>query len=315
MNNTTMKWLIRREYWENRGGFAWAPVIVAAIASVFSLIASVVGGTLAGRHRNEINIVPDAAEHTRHLGGIADGLLIGGTGLMFAVLAFVLFFYLLGSLYDDRRDRSIMLWKSMPISDTETVLSKLAWALLLAPLISIAIGFVFGMVLWVTAAIGSLSSGIPGTAAIFVESHPIRFLVGMVAMLPVQMAWSLPAVGWLMLCSAWAKRLPFLWAVAAPVLACAMISFTDIFPGIEIAHSSLWYTVVYRGLLSIMPFTWLSVADTHHVAINGPEDFFKLIDVSGAWQMFTHADIWIGAIAGIAMIVAATRLRRWNVEA
>lgn len=315
MNTTTMKWLLRREYWENRGGFCWAPVIVSGIAIVFALVASVVGAVLVKQNRVDIHSEGDAIEYARQLGGLADGMLMGGIGLMSVVLAFVLFFYLLGSLYDDRRDRSIMFWKSMPISDSETVLSKLAWALLLAPLISMAVGLALAIALWLIAALGSLLSGIPGTSAIFLQSHPFRFLAGLLAMLPVQMAWSLPAVGWLMLCSSWSRRVPFLWAVAAPVLVCTMISFTDIFPGIEIAHKSLWYTVVFRGLLSIVPYSWNVLVESPEIYMHGPADLSQLIDITGAWQVFGHADIWIGAVLGIAMIYAATRLRRWNVEA
>ncbi|GAE49902.1 membrane protein [Xanthomonas arboricola pv. pruni str. MAFF 311562] len=63
------------------------------------------------------------------------------------VLAFVVFFYSLGSLYDDRRDRSVLFWKSLPVSDVQTVLSKAAWALLLAPLIAIVIGVLVGLAL------------------------------------------------------------------------------------------------------------------------------------------------------------------------
>ena len=314
MNTNTMKWLVRREYWENKGGFAWAPAIVAVLATLFALVASVVGGMVINKHRDEMHMHGDPAEHARQLGGVADAMLMGGVGLMSVVLAFVLFFYLLGSLYDDRRDRSILFWKSMPISDREMVLSKLAWALLLAPLISIGIGLVLGMVFWALAAVGSMVSGVPGTGAIFTESHPFRFVAGLFATLPVQMVWSLPTVGWLMLCSAWSKRVPFLWAVAAPIMVCAMISFTDIFPGIEIAHDTLWYTVAFRGLLSIAPYTWNLVIEHDRVNMHGPEDFSQMIDVTGAWSVFAHADMWIGAAVGIAMIVVATRLRRWRDE-
>jgi ABC-2 type transport system permease protein len=314
MNTNTMKWLLRREYWENKGGFVWAPLVVAGVATVFSLVAAVAGGYVVNQHREEMHFGADAAEHARQMGGMADGMMMGGIGMMSVVLAFVLFFYLLGSLYDDRRDRSILFWKSMPISDVEMVLSKTAWALLLAPLVAMVVGLALGLAFWLISGIGGAVSGVPGASAIFVDSHPFRFVAGLLLALPVQMVWSLPTVGWLMLCSAWSRRVPFLWATAVPIMTCAMISFTDIFPGVEIAHDKVWHTIAYRSLLSIMPGTWAGLVVHDDKPVRGPEDLSGLIHVTDSWQVFAHADVWIGAVVGIAMILAAIRLRRWRDE-
>ncbi|KAB7762185.1 ABC transporter permease, partial [Xanthomonas maliensis] len=134
----TFLWLLKREYWEHRGGFVWAQVITGGIAVFFALLGAVIGAVNA---RNQLSGVDfnagDLSGYTRTLGQVGDGLLLGGIGIASVVLAFVVFFYALGSLYDDRRDRSVLFWKSLPVSDVQTVLSKAAWALLLAPLISI----------------------------------------------------------------------------------------------------------------------------------------------------------------------------------
>jgi len=314
MNSNTMKWLVRREYWENKGGFVWAPLVVAAIATAFALVAATISVVFGHGHAHDIHWEGSMAEHQHNLGGFADLLLMIGNGMTSAVLAFVLFFYLLGSLYDDRRDRSILFWKSMPISDREMVFSKLAWALLLAPVFSIVVGLALGLVFWIIAGISSLFVTVPESSAFLTASHPFSFLAGLVVTLPVQMIWSLPTVGWLMLCSSWSRRMPFLWAVAVPVLGAIMISFTDVFPGIEIDHASVWYTLVLRGLASVAPYTWLtSVNDGQH-HIGNPGDISNMIDVTRAWQAFAHANIWIGAAVGIAMLVVATRLRRWREE-
>jgi ABC-2 type transport system permease protein len=149
----TMKWLVKREFWEHKGGFFWAPAVVSGIATLFALAGSIIGGVLISKHRDEIQYHGNVAEHAQQLGGMGDGMLMGGIILMSVVLGFVLFFYLLGSLYDDRRDRSILFWKSMPLSDSQMVLSKLACALLLAPVVSIGIGLLLGIVFWVISAI------------------------------------------------------------------------------------------------------------------------------------------------------------------
>lgn len=310
----TFKWLLKREYWENRGGFVWAPAIVGGIAVLFSIIASVAGAVLVSENREAVNrhaTPAAAAEHSAQLGGVGDAILTGGVGMALSVMAFVLFFYALGSLYDDRRDRSILFWKSMPITDAQMVLSKAAWALLLAPLLAVAIGLALGLVLWLVALVGAALSGVPGATDVVTHSQPFRVLATVLAALPVQMLWSLPTVGWLMFCSAWARRLPFLWATAVPVLTCTMISFTDIFPGTEIPHDVLWYTLAYRGLLSIAPGAWIpTIAQEPTGPFDGPKDIAGLVDITSSWAVLGNADVWIGAAIGALLIYAAIRLRR-----
>ncbi len=220
------KWLIKREFWENRGGFFWAPVITGGIFLVLNLILAVIGSIAARRSMDGGGFVIDDAPEKAHqiVGGIGDGMLLGGVILACVVLAFVVFFYALGTLYDDRRDRSVLFWKSLPVSDTHMVLSKLAWALVLAPLLAIGIGILIGVAMWLISALTITVNGLPAGGAMFTHSHPLRVIGGVISSLPVYMMWSLPAVGWLMFCSAWARSKPFLWAVLVPVLACVIVS-------------------------------------------------------------------------------------------
>ena len=250
------------------------------------------------------------------LGAYGDGVLLAGVLLACVVLAFVVFFYALGTLYDDRRDRSVLFWKSLPVSDTHMVLSKLAWALVLAPLLAIGIGILIGVAMWLISALTITVNGLPAGGAMFTHSHPLRVIGGVISSLPVYMMWSLPAVGWLMFCSAWARSKPFLWAVLVPVLACVIVSMTDILPGLDIRHDLVWYTVVYRGLLSVVPGAWFPTleggAANPHTEINTPDELANAIDLTRSWHAFATADLWIGAAIGVALIVGAIHLRRWR---
>ena len=315
-----LKWLLRREYWENRGGFFWGPVIAGAIIVGLNLILAVIGSIAARRSMGSSGFVFDHAdthEVGQALGAMGDGMLVGGVIVACIVLAFVVFFYALGCLYDDRRDRSILFWKSLPVSDSQMVLSKLAWALVLAPVLAVAIGLLIGLALWLISALTITVNGVPAAHAVFTQSHPLRIIGGVLACLPVYMAWALPTIGWLMFCSAAARSKPFLWAVLVPVLACVVISMTTILPGVDIAHDRVWYTLAYRGLLSAVPGAWFptisGVVDTSG-AINTPDDLAGAINLARSWQAFASADLWIGAVVGIALIAAAIRLRRWRDE-
>lgn len=298
-------WLLKREFWENRGGFFWAPVITGGIFLVLNLILAVIGSISARGQLNGDGFSIEEAPEKAHqiVGGIGDGMLLGGVILACVVLAFVVFFYALGTLYDDRRDRSVLFWKSLPVSDTHMVLSKLAWALVLAPLLAVGVGIVIGVAMWLIFALTVSVNGLPVGSAVFTHSHPLRIIGGVIASLPVYMLWALPTIGWLMFCSAWARSKPFLWAVLVPVLACVIISMTDILPSLAVRHDLIWYTVVYRGLLSILPGAWFPTL---------PDDLANAIDLTRSWEAFATADLWIGAVIGVALIAGAIYLRRWR---
>lgn len=311
----TFKWLLKREYWEHRGGFLWAQLITGGIA-VFFAVLGVVIGVLGARNSGGIHDqIDDLQEYARTLGAVGDGLLLGGIAIASVVLAFVVFFYALGCLYDDRRDRSVLFWKSLPVSDTQTVLAKAAWALLLAPLISIVVGLLVGIALWLVAILGAAAAGAPNPLAMATHSHPFRMLGLMLMTVPMGLLWSLPTIGWLMFCSAWAASKPFLWAVLLPLLACAMISILGAMPGVHLPLGWIWYTVAYRGLLSVWPGTW-SPRSLQGNSVNA-DDFHNPGDVLN-WVLrhndpalvYGNPDIWIGAVVGIALIAAAIYLRR-----
>lgn len=311
----TYKWLLKREFWEYRGSFVWAPAITGVIAAFFAAVAGIIATLVRSEHG--VTEVDDLAKAAQIAGQVGDGALLLGIGLAMVVLTFVVFFYSLGSLYNDRSDRSILLWKSLPLSDTQMVLSKLAWALLLAPVMALAIGVLTGAAFWLITALTTTVNGIPGASGMLTHSHPFRIIGNVLLAFPVQLLWSLPTVGWLMLCSAWAKRFPFLWAVLIPILFCALAGVVTLMfkvtANIELPYVTLLYVVLYRGLLSIAPGTWLPARGVDAQIWNGHE-VSGALDLGSSWQVMAHADVWIGIIAGIAMIIAAIRLRRWRDE-
>lgn len=313
---STFTWLLKREFWENRGGFLWAPVITGGIFTFLYLLLAVIG-SISGRDAMQVNGAFEAPDKIQHaIGLFGDLTLLTGVSLAAVVLAFVVFFYSLGTLYDDRRDRSILFWKSLPLSDTQMVLSKAAWALLLAPVLALVVGILIGVAMWVISALTLKVNGLHAASALFTHSHPFRIIGGVLASLPVYVMWALPTVGWLIFCSAWARSKPFLWAVLVPVLACVIISMIDILPGLEIPHGAIWYTVAYRGLLSLVPGAWYAAVDQDAilagVEIDSPEALAGALNLTSSWHAFASADLWIGAVIGVIFIAAAIRLRRWR---
>ena len=322
-HTNTFKWLLKREFWENRGGFLWAPLITGAIVSFLTAVMAVIGVVQFRRERVgdsfDLNFDANLAEHARQVGGIGDTALLVGISLTILVLAFVVFFYALGCLYDDRRDRSVLFWKSLPASDLQMVLSKATWALLLAPIVSIVAGVLIGVVLWIIAGVSLAAAGVPNASAVFTHAHPFSVVGNQLTMIPVYLLWALPAVGWLMLCSAWARSKPFLWAVLLPILACVMVSMAGVMPGVNINYGAVWYTLVYRGLLSVVPGAWFPASSAFQANmqnagnsdIQGPADLMRLMNVSNL-DVLGSPDLWIGAVIGVAFIAISIYLRRWR---
>ncbi|MGO1069029.1 ABC transporter permease [Lysobacter sp. CA199] len=316
----TFKMLLKREFWEHRGGFLWGPLIAGAIAIGFALIGVIAGSVLfhnvAARSSDGVSV--DLSGNSEKIGGIGDMALAGGLGLVFTVYVFVVFFYALGSIYDERKDRSILFWKSLPVSDAQAVLSKLLWALVLAPVMTAVIGLGVGLVMWVLAWLAALLNGVDGASAIFTQAHPLQLVAEIVLAIPVYALWALPTVGWLMLCSAWVRSVPFVWAVVIPLLACVFVSFLDIMPGIDIPHGAIWYVIGLRGLLSVVPGTWFLneqvAASAKDAAMTGPQALTQSIDVTSSLHALTTLDLWVGAVIGAAMVYGAIRLRRWRDE-
>ncbi|KRG43937.1 ABC transporter permease [Stenotrophomonas panacihumi] len=307
-------WLLKREFWEHRGGFLWAPVITGSIVVLLYGLLAVIG-SIAGRNYNGgFNLDEGPQKVHEIVGAFGDGVLLAGILLVCVVLAFVVFFYSLGALYDDRRDRSVLFWKSLPLSDTQTVLSKAAWALVLAPVVALLVGLAIGLALWVITGLTVTVNGLPAGGAVFTHSHPLRIVGTALGTLPLYVAWALPTVGWLMFCSAWSRTKPFLWAVLIPILACVIVSMMDILPGLHIRHDILWYIVVYRGLLSVAPGTWYVLVDTPKGELNTPDELARVFDLSDGWHVFTTPDLWIGVVVGVALIVGAIYMRRWRDE-
>jgi len=331
------KLLLKREFWEHKGGFLWAPIWAGGISLVLTLMALVVGEVAARRavasgkmsFDGDINIngldlsaltsKMDAADLQKLAGGI-DISTVMSSAWPLIVLAFVVFFYCLGSLYDERKDRSVLFWKSLPVSDRDTVLSKAASALLVAPLIAVgvAIACMFGFLLLVSAFV-LLHNGNPLTL-VWGPGNPLQLAGSMLATIPVYALWALPTVGWLLLCSAWSKSKPFLWAIMLPVFAGIFISWFDIMNVFNLESGWFWKNIVARGLLSAVPGTWFDVAhiDNAHItsseAARQIESVHQLLSLQTTYSVLLTPQLWIGAAVGAAMIYAAMRLRRWRDE-
>ena len=314
----TFLWLVKREFWEHRGGFLRAPVITAAIFLVLNLMGIVTGevmGRQMGFHlgigSNNLHLLTQELDKQsmEAVGAGLDLVMYSSTMIIGIVLGFVVFFYCLGALYDDRRDRSILFWKSLPVSDTATVLSKVVSATVVAPLIAVVVGALTGLVMLLMFAITLSLHGV-SVWHLLGLSHPLQVMANLVGSIPLYVLWALPTVGWLMLCSAWARSKPFLWAVALPVAVGLLITWFGIMGLFNLPASWFWQEVVGRGLLSLFPGGSFSASPREFTA-DGASNM-SLLGVSHTWAALGTANLWIGVLAGVVLIAGAIWFRRWR---
>ena len=129
-------------------------------------------------------------------------------------------FYCLDALHGERRDRSILFWKSMPVSDLTTVLSKASIPLVVLPLLTIAIVIATQWIMLLLSTLVLLGSGL--SAATLWRQVTLSQVMLLYHLVTVHVLWHAPIYAWLLLVSGWARRMAFLWAVL-PLLAIGVL--------------------------------------------------------------------------------------------
>jgi len=310
--------LLRREFQEHRAGFLWTPIVVGAVFTLLTtigLVTAMIKGPKAGLTINGVSVSELVGrlgpEELAKLGGGIDVALGVLWVLLQAALYFVVLFYLLGALYDDRRDRSVLFWKSLPVSDAKTVLSKAASAVFVAPLVAWAISVAFGLVFLVVLSAYALWLGLNPLTVIWGPASPLSVFAATFAMVPLTALWSLPMIGWMLLCSAFAGQRPFLWAVGAPALTGLMLAWLGVLKVFRDGVEFYWQHIFLRLVTSAVPGSWMWFDGKVSALDFDPGNTSTLPWVLSAAQvLFANPATWIGALIGAALLFAAIEVRR-----
>jgi ABC-2 type transport system permease protein len=200
--------LLQRELWEHRSIYI-TPLVVAILLTLAALTGQV---SINGMDHMDIGIVGASNLPENARAAVLTGIMIGlSTTFVFAMMIMTIF-YALDALYAERKDRSILFWRSIPVTDFETVLSKLLIAIVVIPLVAFAMIVVTHLAVllfssvWIGARGGSAMHLIWGSAP-FLDNWTATLIF--VLALPL---WLSPFIGWFLLISAFTKRSPFLVA-------------------------------------------------------------------------------------------------------
>jgi ABC-2 type transport system permease protein len=272
-------WSVRRELWENRSIYI-APLAVAAVTLFGFLIATI------GRALSMTNLAQRRA--------VLEGPSSFVMGLIMVVTLVVGVFYSLDALHGERRDRSILFWKSLPVSDLTTVLSKASIPLVVLPLLTFAIVVATQWTMLLLSSLVLLGSG-QNVTTLWAQSSLFQMsLMLLYHLLTVHVLWHAPIYGWLLLVSAWARRATFLWA-ALPWLAIGVIEKV----AFNTSHfaTMMWYRMTGPG------------AFTLKAGGGAPMPSMASLDLA---RFLSTPGLWIGLAVAGAFLAAAVRLRRYQ---
>ena len=279
-------WSVWRELWENRSIYV-APLIVAAV-QVFALAISTIG---IAERRRAVLLLDDPVKQRAAIEAPYDMAAM----MMIFVVFIVGVFYCLDALHGERRDRSILFWKSLPVSDLTTVLSKAIIPLAVLPAIAFALVVCVQLIMLLMTSANLLAHGMSPASTWahfpFVQNW-IVMLYGLIAIA----LWYAPIYGWLLLVSAWARRATFLWAVLPFIV-------IQIFEKITFGTSYL-SRILQDRLIGFAPRAF-GFHDHGHPTID------SLAQLTPG-RYLSSPGFWLGLLVATAFIAAAVRLRRYR---
>lgn len=271
-------WSVRRELWENRAIYV-APSIVAAIILFGSFIASF---HLPERRQNALLLDPARQRAAIELPYDVVAIMLIFTAFIVGV------FYCLDALHGERRDRSILFWKSLPVSDPTTVLSKVTVPLLVLPLVSFAIIVVTQFIMLLISTAVLLPRGLAASTwanfSLFQQSLILLYGLASIAL------WHAPIYGWALLVSGWVRRATFLWAIL-PLLA---ISFFE-----KITFNTSHFAVMLKE--RVIGFAPQAFAFHEHA-----------VPQLTPGRYLSTPGLWIGLVFAAVFVALAIRLRRYR---
>jgi len=286
-------WSVRRELWENRSIYV-APLVVAAVA-LFGFAMSTIGMP----HRRRAVLLLGEAKARAAIMQPYDVVAM----ILMATALIVGFFYCLDALHGERRDRSILFWKSLPVSDRTTVFSKASIPMVVLPLIIFAVIVTTQIFMLVESSVALLMGGV-NPATTFKYFNPFQdWLITLYGLIVIAL-WHAPIYAWLLMVSSWARRATVLWAIL-PWLAIGPLEM--IMTGRSKYFPAFMRYRLFGGIEKAFAFA------RHAPAQAGARQHAPTIDSLSQLTPGTFLStpgLWIGLLFAALFLAAAVRLRR-----
>jgi ABC-2 type transport system permease protein len=296
--------LVKREIWEHRSIYV-TPIAIAVVVTLGVLA----GLALVSGFAKELNMAIFGAQN---IAGDVErkvaltGFFLSTSWIFLMALGVLTIFYCLDSLYAERKDKSILFWRSLPVTDAETVISKLLTALLVIPLVAIAAIIATHLVNLVVISIWLSGKGGDAGLMIWGSVPLLDNWLGALIVILCGAIWMSPFAGWFLFVSAFTKRSPLLMAFMPLVV-------IPLLEGILLRSSVFAETVLGRGgipLFHSMDFE--AVFDEEEWRVT--EDVGSLLTHIDLATFFSTPSLWAGIVVCGLFVTAAIYVRRYRGE-
>ena len=291
-------WSVKRELWENRS--LWiAPLVAAGVLLLALIIALIANASHVSEGLQTLAVLPPEKQQM-----VVNGLYFGIGIVVTIVMNIAVFFYLLDALQGERKDRSVLFWKSMPVSDTTTVLGKVFTAVIVSPAMVLATVVATLIVLLVLATVVLLIGGV-NPVNIWANPQLFQMLIASVYTLIAIELWYAPVTAWLLFVSSWAKRVAILWAVLTPV---AVMLFERVAFSTQYVQDLIVYRL-FSGLKTAFVAHSPAPRVSAGVTVEMPHRVWDVLDPVG---FMTNPWMWVGLIVAAGFVAAAIWMRRYR---
>ncbi|TNF87498.1 MAG: hypothetical protein EP301_06670 [Gammaproteobacteria bacterium] len=290
--------LLKREWLEARAPFFWFQIGALVLFALVGLLALMIGGFA----EFEVHMQSDGVSPITHLfinewsaQDWQERMLVFrnlATAPFYLIYVIAALFMLLGALYDERKDRSVLFWKSLPVTDLQTVLAKLVTAAWIAPMVLIVCAVLAQILGLIGLSLFVWRGELGDVSLLWWNSGVLMGAFQLALGFLIQGLWVLPILGYLLLVSVSVPRMALLWAIALPVV-----------------------PVLLEG--AIFKTRVISTGIAKHIEPAALPNFLGSDDrimpvvstVGDQLALLLNLDLWIGVIIGAAFLYAAARVR------
>ncbi len=253
MNKQLIVTQVKRELWENKVSFIYTPAMITILILVLAILAAIYSSgklddhsvhlsfssaqpengfhvpdqsaqgneqsAAEENHRKPFNILSSITKDSEAFNSVVVGIMYANCSMLYLIFFIVLITYALRCLFDDRKNKDILFWRSLPVSETTNVLIKLAMILLVGPIIMLALNYLTTLVAFLVCLIVLLVNGVDFgyLLASVIKGGAFYVPLQIFYELVFSLLMCLPIIGFAFLASAFAKKTPF-FTFASPVL-------------------------------------------------------------------------------------------------
>jgi ABC-2 type transport system permease protein len=305
--------LIKRELLEHRRSILITPLIMVGVTFLLVLLSVAWGGAFSVNGQAfDVRAFQTllSKEGTGLLTRIHQGWL-GSFFWIFHIAGFiVMLIYALNCLFEERKDRSTLFWRSLPVRDWETVLAKTTTVLVVIPLVFAVMALLLQILLVGLLVVLCWSNGLSASEIVFTPMPFAHAQLWQICTQILTSLWLLPIFAWFLFCSAYAKQRPFMLAMFPPALLWAAFSATNL----KVLMGGKGDSVIAEFIATHF-FMRIGTALIPEGIKIGSDNSKKVMQLEPILDRLTSTPMLIGIVIGLALLAATAYVRRYREDA